>query len=101
MKALFYTLTLLLFSLGASASEQVRDDALPASHTDFSAASVVIDPVSSSGADRVFATVVLIRLLDLSHTPSGFQYQAAYGSLISGLQSIRAPPALLASLLSV
>ncbi|MCP8687048.1 hypothetical protein [Marinobacterium sedimentorum] len=101
MKALLYTLTLLLFSLGVSASEQASDEALPASHADFSTVSAVIDPVPCGGADRVFAVVVLTCLFDLPQNQPGLQYQAAYGTSISGLQSIRAPPVALASLSSV
>jgi hypothetical protein len=101
VKALLYTLTLLLFSLGASASEQVSGEALPATHADFSTLSAVIDPVPCGGADRVLAAVVLTCLFDLSQNQPGFQYQAAYGASISGLQSIRAPPAALASLSSL
>ncbi|WP_157890318.1 hypothetical protein [Marinobacterium aestuarii] len=101
MKALFYTLTLLLFSLGASASEHAHDEALPASHADFSTLSAVIDPAPCSGADRIFAAAVLTSLLDLPPAKPGFQCRLGYGSSVSGLQSIRAPPASLVSRSSV
>nr|WP_067291722.1 hypothetical protein [Marinobacterium profundum] len=93
MKALLYTLTLLLFSLGAGASEHAHDEALPASHADFSTLSAAIDPAASSGADRVFVAVVLISLFDLPQALFAFKCQAACGSSTGALHAIRAPPA--------
>ena len=92
MKAFLYTLTLLLFSLGASASEHGRDEALPASHVDFSSPSAVLDPTPVSGADRVPAVFVRVTLLDLSGTaPAGCCLFAKTDS-ITGIHAIRAPP---------
>jgi hypothetical protein len=92
VKALLYTLTLLLFSLGASASEQSRDEALPVSHIDISSLSAVLDPTPVSGADRVPAAIALVTLFELSGTAPAPCCLSAKVASITGIHAIRAPP---------
>ncbi|UTW11892.1 hypothetical protein [Marinobacterium rhizophilum] len=92
MKALLYSLTLLLFSLGAHASEQRRDEALPASHVDISIPAAVVDPTPVSGADRLPAAIAIPPLFDLAGAVPAHCCMPAKALSITGLYIIRAPP---------
>lgn len=92
MKALLYTLTLLLFSLGAGASEQGAGEAVPVSHIDIGALSAVIDPVPVNGADRALMVAVLSTWLDVPCGLPGAPCPSGSGWATSALHAIRAPP---------
>jgi hypothetical protein len=97
VKALLYTLTLLLFCGGAGASEQPADQAVLAGHAQLSVVSTPFDPAPSYGAGWAIASAVADSAASPDHAAPLLSYRDQACASAMGHYSIRAPPARLPS----
>lgn len=97
MKALLYTLTLLLFSVGTGAAEQPAEQAVPAGHAQLSVVSAPFDPAPSCGADWAIASAVADNAASPDHAAPLLSYRGQARPSAIGHYAIRAPPARLPS----